>query len=253
MGGMMKTLSILLGGLLLLISTVGHAAQMTKDCPNCPDMVQIPAGSYQTRGDAPHRVTFAKPFLMSATLITQGQWRSVMGNNPSSFKSCGDACPVENVSWEEAQVFILRLNARTGKHYSLPSETQWEYACVGRSNINYCGSNNVSSIAWYKENSDNSTHPVATKRPNDWGLFDMNGNVWEWLEDCYHESLKGAPSNGSAWEDAMVPEQSTTCPSRVLRGGAWNNSADELEVSKRSADDPHAHSNSVGFRVVRIN
>ncbi|HQT81097.1 MAG: hypothetical protein B7Z60_02995 [Ferrovum sp. 37-45-19] len=250
----MKILTISFNvGMLMLLSLVSNAAEMTKDCSNCPDLVQIPAGSYQSRGDSPHRVTFSKSFLMSATLITQGQWRAVMGHNPSVFTGCGDACPVENISWEEAQVFILRLNAKTGKHYSLPSETQWEYACIGRTSQNYCGSSNVSSIAWFKENSDNTTHAVATKRPNDWGLFDMNGNVWEWLEDCYHESLKGAPNNGSAWEDTMVPEQSQSCPSRVLRGGAWNNTADELEVGRRSADDPHTRSNNIGFRVVRLN
>ncbi|MDE2423124.1 MAG: formylglycine-generating enzyme family protein [Betaproteobacteria bacterium] len=249
----MKLLCLLLSALLWVGALpVAEAATMVKDCPNCPDLVQIPAGSYQSRGDSPHRVTFNKPFFMSATLITQGQWRALMGHNPSTFNSCGDACPVENVSWEEAQVFILRLNVKTGKHYALPSETQWEYACIGRTSQNYCGSSNVTSIAWFQENSDNTTHPVATKRPNEWGLFDMNGNVWEWLEDCYHDSLKGAPNNGKAWEDAMVPEQSKACPSRVLRGGAWNNSAEELMVGRRSADDPHTRSNNIGFRVVRI-
>src|ERR1019366_4078855 len=112
---------------------------------------------------------------------------------------------VEQVSWADAQKYIQKLNAKTGKQYRLPSEAEWEYACRGGSRNEYCGSDNVDSVAWYTANSTSqgnsgrSTHAVATLSANGFGLFDMSGNVWEWVEDSYHASYTGVPSDGSIW------------------------------------------------------
>ena len=116
--------------------TLSEAGKTFKDCPECPDMVEIPAGSFDmgsNSGEADekpvHRVTIAKPFAIGKTEVTQAQWLAVMGNNPSNFTGCGDTCPVEQVSWNDVQTFIRKLNAKTGKQYRLPTEAEWEYAC----------------------------------------------------------------------------------------------------------------------------
>lgn len=145
-----------------------------RDCTDCPEMVVIPAGS---TGPA---------FAMGKTEVTQGQWRAIMGNNPSRFGNCGADCPVEKVSWNDAKDFISRLNSKTGKQYRLPSEAEWEVACRAGRQQEYCGSDSVDSVAWHGENSGDTTHPVGRKQPNAYGLYDMSGNVWEWVGDCYN-------------------------------------------------------------------
>lgn len=152
-----------------------------------PEMVRIPAGSFMmgsNQGDADeqptHRVSINYDFEMGKTEVTQSLWKAVMGNNPSKFNACGDNCPVEQVSWDDIQLFIAELNAQTGKTYRLPSEAEWEYACLaGNDNDTYCGGNSLVGVAWFDINSESKTHPVATKRANAWGLYDMSGNVWE--------------------------------------------------------------------------
>ena len=232
---------------------VAAAETIERDCPDCPDLVLIPAGSFQM-GEKPGRhVTIQKSFAMGATLVTQGQWQALMGKNPSEFTACGNACPVENVSWEDAQIFILRLNAKTGKHYRLPTEAEWEYTCRAGSKTVYCGGNVPGAVGWFEGNSDNSTHPVATKKPNAWGLFDMSGNLWQWVGVCYTVSVKLTPPvNGSTWDQQKSYAQFTdTCSSRVIRGGSWHNSEEELTVTRRSAEDPTVRVHSVGLRVAR--
>lgn len=250
----MRSLWSLLGILIMGFSASGVMAEpMVRDCPDCPDLVLVPAGNFQM-GDKPgRRITFDKPFAIGSTLVTQGQWQALMGKNPSEFTACGNACPVENVSWDDAQIFILRLNAKTGKHYRLPTEAEWEYACRAGAKTTYCGGNVPEAVAWYEGNSDNSTHPVATKKPNAWGLFDMSGNLWQWVEDCYSESVKVTPPvNGSTWDHQKTYSQFTdTCFSRVIRGGSWHNSEQELTVTRRSAEDPTVRVHSVGLRLVR--
>ncbi|MBI4808881.1 MAG: formylglycine-generating enzyme family protein [Nitrosomonadales bacterium] len=189
------------------------------------------------------QVKIAKPFAMCTTEVTQGQWRAIMGSNPSEFYKCGSDCPVENVSWNEAKEFIKRLNARTGKLYRLPSEQEWAYACQAGMKSEYCGSENIDSSAWYQGNANSTTHPVSTKRSNAWGIYDMSGNVWEWVEDCWHEDFKGAPTNGSAWIGDG--------DNRVVRGGSWYSDAQSTQGARRFGFSQNGRSNNIGFRLVK--
>ena len=141
----------------------------------------------------------AKNYEMGKYEVTQGQWKAVMGKNPSKFKKCGDNCPVENVSWNDVQKFIKKLNGLTGKQYRLPNKTEWEYACYGGSQTEYCGSNIIDSVAWYDSNSGNKTHPAGQKQANGYGLYDMSGNVMEWMQDCYDSSCDGRELRGGSW------------------------------------------------------
>ena len=200
------------------------AGKTFKDCGDCPEMVVIPSGSFEMGSNdgyaeekPVHRVTISRSFALGKYEVTQGEWHALMGSNPSAFLSCGDNCPVERVSWEDAQEFIRRLNAKTGEHYRLPSEAEWEYACRAGGRHQYCGSDTIDSVAWYLRNSGSTTHRAGTKSANGFGLYDMSGNVYEWVQDCYNDSYAGAPSDGSAWE-------SGDCRRRVLRGGSWDHS-----------------------------
>ena len=198
--------------------------QTIKDCADCPEMVVLPAGSFEmgsneNADERPvHRVNVPS-FLIGKTEVTQGQWKAVMGSNPSSFSQCGDDCPVERVTWNEAQDFARRLSQKTGKQYRLPSEAEWEYAARAGSSTKWSFGDSeyqLGDYAWFSANSQNKTQRVAQKRPNAFGLHDMHGNVWEWVQDCWHDNYIGAPTDGSAW--------TTACSStyRVLRGGSWN-------------------------------
>ena len=145
------------------------------------------------------RVRISRGFFLGKYEVTQGQWEAVMGSNPSRFDGCGPDCPVENVSWDDVQEFIRRLNAREGgNRYRLPTEAEWEYAARAGTNGDHYG--NLAAIAWHEDNSGNRTHPVGRKAPNEWGLYDMLGNVWEWVEDWYG-GYPGGRSYGSqgAW------------------------------------------------------
>ena len=167
-----------------------------------------------------------------------------MGSNPSFFKGCED-CPVDSVSWNDVQKFIKKLNAQTGLHFRLPSEAEWEYACrsAGKDE-KYCGGNDESKLAWYGENSDAQAHAVAQKKANGLGLHDMSGNVWEWTQDCWHNSYEGAPTNGQAWEKAA-------CAQRVLRGGSWIGVAGGLSSTGRFGSSAATANRNFGFRVAQ--
>jgi formylglycine-generating enzyme required for sulfatase activity len=227
------------------------AGSTIQDCPECPEMVVVPQGSFDMgsgtryKNEQPiHRVTIGKPFAMGRTEVTQGQWKAVMGNTPSHFPRCGNNCPVEQVSWDDAQEFIKKLNDKTGKQYRLPSEAEWEYACRAGGNQEYCGSDKIGSVAWYGTFTDGeTTHPVATKQPNAFGLYDMSGNVWEWVEDTYHDNYSGAPDDGSAWleDDAM----------HVLRGGAWNGNPRTEHATVRVMSSAENRIKICGFRIAR--
>ena len=219
-----------------------------KDCVDCPEMVIIPVGTFQmggnSRNEIPiHTVTFAKPFALATTEVTQGQWRFVMGTSPSDHKNCGETCPVEQVSWNDAQEYVRRLSQKTGKAYRLPSESEWEYSCRAGKTLAYCGSDNAGSVAWFDANSAGKTHPVAGKVANAWGLYDMSGNVWEWVEDCYQDSYIDVTTDGSALKLGR-------CDKRVVyRGGYFRNNSNGLRAVIREKEDPKDTSSNRGFRV----
>ncbi len=224
------------------------------DCSACPEMVMVPAGSFKMGSNVGgneipvHTVTFTNPFAIGKTEVTQGEWVAIMGSNPSFFSQRSMNHPVEQVSWEDTKKFIQRLNEKTGKQYRLPSEAEWEYACRAGLEQDYCGSDDIESIAWYKDPdssraSAKSTHQVATKNANALGLYDMSGNVWEWTEDSCYSSYSGAPTDGSPREGKGVR--------RVLRGGSWDVTPLNLRSTNRSCEDPGVRENDVGFRLAR--
>ncbi len=227
--------------------------QIIKDCADCPEMVVIPSGSYEmgstgSVNEQPiHRVNVPS-FLIGKTEVTQGQWKAVMGNNPSRFSQCGDDCPVEQVSWNDAQDFIRKLNQKTGLAYRLPSEPEWEYAARAGSTTEWGHGNDefrLADFAWFSINSGAKSQAGAQKRPNAFGLFDMHGNVWELLEDCWHDNYSGAPTDGSAW--------TTACSSntRVLRGGSWISNPRVLRSAYRGRIAPDNRGNYFGLRLAR--
>ena len=200
--------------------------------------------------ERPHRtVKIQSRFYLQTTPVTQGQWQSVMEDNPSVFKDSGEDCPVENVSWEDAQRFIEKLSSlEKTKACRLPTEAEWEYACrAGTKTHFYTGDTekDLDEAGWYFENSDRRTHPVKEKKPNAWGLYDMHGNVWEWVEDDWHGSYEGAPDDGRAWIDN--PRGS----SRVLRGGSWRYVALDCRSASRNIYGPDLRRDVVGFRLSR--
>ena len=233
--------------------SVGMAAgKIFRDCDDCPEMVVIPPGSFDMGSENEpnekpvHRVTIGYAFAMGKTEVTQGQWKSIMGDNPSKYINCGDNCPIETVSWDDVQMFIQKLNEKTGKQYRLPSEAEWEYACRAGARQEFCGGDNMDSIGWYgglakpAGNSGKAPNPAATKQPNAFGLYDMSGNVWEWTEDSYHENYNGAPTDGSAWQgdDTL----------RVPRGGSWSYLQ---RAAKRGGSEPKFRFGTIGFRLAK--
>ena len=184
-------------------------------------------------------------FYLGKYPVTQELWKEVMGNNPSVFK--GEDRPVETVSWEEAQAFIQKLNQETGKSYRLPSEAEWEFGARGGIHSEgylYSGSDKLKEVGWYDANSGHGTHSVGLKMANELGIFDLSGNVYEWCEDDWHGSYKGAPADGSAWIDHE--ERGSR---RVVRGGSWLDDAQDCRVSYRDSDEPGYRDTDIGFRL----
>jgi len=221
----------------------------------------IPAGSFEMGSpvDEPGRitdetqytVTISDSFYIQTTEVTQGQWEKVMGSNPSNFSTCGHNCPVEYISWDEAQSFISNLNSMGEGTYALPTEAQWEYASRAGSNKAFANGDisnttttdpNLEIIGWYNSNSNSSTRSVAQKQPNAWGLFDMHGNVWELCQDWYGEypatsaTDPTGPSSGSYY---------------IKRGGAWNNQPHDCRSAEREGHSPGFRSNYTGLRLKR--
>jgi len=187
------------------------------------------------------RLVTLSDFYIGKYEVTQAQWEAVMSGNPSNFK--GDDLPVENVSWNEIQEFIGKLNQSTGREYRLPTEAEWEYAARGgRRNraYKYSGSNNVGEVAWFEGNSEKTTHPVGTKKANELGLHDMSGNVWEWVSDWYGDY------DNDQRKDPGGPDQGT---SRVIRGGGWGSYARGVRVSNFYNNNPDNRYNILGFRL----
>ncbi|PQJ81855.1 bifunctional serine/threonine-protein kinase/formylglycine-generating enzyme family protein [Polaribacter glomeratus] len=191
-----------------------------------------------------HAVTLSS-FNIGKYEVTQGQWQAVMGNNPSSFSGC-DQCPVEQVSWNDIQSFLKKLNTATGKRFRLPTEAEWEFAARGGNKsrgYTYSGSNTLSSVGWHSGNSGDKTHAVGQKQRNELGLYDMSGNVWEWCSDWYDENYYSSSSSNN-------PKGPSSSSYRVIRGGSWRNSASGCRVAYRYGNEPDNRYDSDGFRVV---
>ena len=224
------------------------------------EMVLIPAGQFlmgssdsdkDARGaEKPqHQVRITKPFYLGKYEVQQEQWEAVMGNNPSTFK--GAKNPVEQVSWDDCQEFLDKLNAKTaeqGGKFVLPTGAEWEYACRGGSTTRFSfgdAARSLGEYAWYKDNSEQKTHPVGRKKPNAWGLYDMHGNVWEWCHDLYDEKYY----SNSATDDPQGPSSGSR---RVLRGGSWRIPAGICRSAGCDSGVPGYRDTGLGFRVARV-
>ena len=199
-------------------------------------------GHYRDEGPQ-HEVTISKPFLMGITEVSQQQYETVMGKNPSSFK--GPTNPVNTVSWNDATIFCKKLSEKTGRKVRLPTEAEWEYACRAgtRTGFSFGGNDtDLRDYAWYAANSNEKVHPVGQKRSNAWGLHDMHGNVWEWCSDYYADSYVSAKNTD--------PKGPTSGSDRVLRSGSWYDSLEECRSASRDHEGPSNPSFNYGFRVV---
>ncbi len=246
-------------GLLAELTELAAASTMRREAGEAwtnslgMEFVWIPVGNFligspmddadRFTDERQHEVWISEGYWMKRHEVTQGEWVAVMGANPSRFAICGPRCPVEQVSWEETQEFIGRLNSReSGSRYvyRLPTEAEWEYgARAGTTGARYGA---LDAIAWYGNNSGRRTHPVGQKRANAWGLHDMLGNVWEWTGDWY-----GAYPSGSVTD----PDGPKAGSARVARGGGWSNNARRVRSANRNSYSPGDRSYSIGFRLVR--
>ncbi len=188
-------------------------------------------------------VTLTRSIWMQASEVTNGQWKAVMGSTPTGFPGCGDECPVDNVSYDDVQRFMAQLNAATGRRYRLPTEAEWEYAARAGSTGGHAG--DVMRMGWYGDNSGGKPRPARQGIPNAWGLHDMHGNVWEWVEDWYDP---GYYAQGVT-TDPLGPASGTH---RVLRGGSWMDYADNTRSAARDGLAPSARNRSTGFRLVWV-
>ncbi len=216
---------------------------------NFVDIVFVQGGTFQMGGNESdekpiHSVTVGD-FYIGKTEVTQAQWKAVMGDNPSRFT--GGNNPVEQVRWHEAVEFCKKLSQKEGVSYRLPTEAEWEYAARGGNaskGYEYSGSNNVGEVAEYDGNNDKSTKPVGGKEPNELGIYDMSGNIWEWCSDWYDSDYyKNSPS--------INPTGPSSGSDRVFRGGSWRYGATDCRVANRASADPDGFVN-LGFRVVRL-
>jgi len=240
---------LLVISLLVLVQSCSVQPQTLKSDSIGMELVLVQPGTFQMGsddGDADekpvHSVTISKPFYIGKYEVTQKQWCDVMGTNPSKFQ--GDNRPVESVSWDDAQDFIRKLNEKEGTtKYRLPTEAEWEFAARGSTQSNgykFAGSSNVADVAVYGEN---ETKPVGTKRPNELGIYDMSGNVWEWCSDYWKDGY-----GGFAERDPKGP---TSGSYRVVRGGSFIYDDLNCRVANRSLTNPNARSIYYGFRCVR--
>jgi formylglycine-generating enzyme required for sulfatase activity/TPR repeat protein len=227
-----------------------------KDCPECPEMVVVPAGSFRMgdlnddgyKNEKPiHRVTIPRSFAVGKYEITQVEYRNVMGSNPSHFG--GERNPVEHVNWHDVQNFVGKLSAKTNKKYRLLSEGEWEYAArAGTTTKYHCGNDDgcLSNVSWYDGNSGNHSHPVGEKEANAFGLHDMHGNVWEWVNGCWNYNYDGAPTtnNGELGNGVCGTR-------RVVRGGSWVGIPKLVRSAYRGYITADFRGSYFGFRISR--
>lgn len=225
---------------------------------SCPQLVLVPAGTffmgskYGCGDEVPqHEVTLAS-FYMGQYPVTFGEYDKfceVTARKKPKDKWGRGRQPVINVTWHDAVAYCAWLSEQTGQKYTLPSEAHWEYGCRAGSLTDYCFGDDESLLdeyAWYGyERSDKQAHPVGEKKPNAFGLYDMHGNVWEWVQDKYYDSYQGAPKDGSAWQEYDSYY-------RVYRGGSWNSSAQYCRSALRSRYYPADQGDYLGFRVARL-
>ena len=217
------------------------------------EMVEVRGGTFRMGGTSEqgsdaygdekpvHSVTLSS-YYIGKTEVTNALWMAVMRSKPSSFK--GDDRPMSLISWYDCQEFIRKLNALTGQNFRLPTEAEWEFACRGGNNsrgYKYSGSNYIDNVAWHLENSGKKTHPVATKSPNELGIYDMSGSVNEWCSDWKGGYTSGAQTNPKGPYDGS---------DRVIRGGDWFDNAMFCRSSSRSCAGPGIRSDFVGLRLV---
>jgi formylglycine-generating enzyme required for sulfatase activity len=216
-----------------------------------PPMILVEGGSFQMgingglKKESPAHTVTLRSFYIGKYEVTQSLWQSVMGSNPSTYRDC-DQCPVEQVSPEQVDSFLIKLNQATGKHYRLPTEAEWEYVAMGGNKskgYKYSGSNDLGEVAWCKVNADNKTHIVGQKKPNELGIYDMSGNVWELCRDWYDEGFyRKSP--------AADPLNDKKAKYRVLRGGSWRSGENRCYSKARNRNiNDHRKSNG-GFRLV---
>ncbi|MGH1351226.1 MAG: SUMF1/EgtB/PvdO family nonheme iron enzyme [Methyloligellaceae bacterium] len=240
------------------------AGMVFRDMERAPEMVIIPAGEFMM-GSAEgagidterpqHKVTLASNFAVGRYPVTFEEWDFSFENkgvphNPEDQGWGRDRRPVIRVSFDDILYYIAWLSGRTAKNYHLLSEAQWEYACRAGMDTEYHFGDDEAQLgeyAWYRDNSEDTTHPVGLKKPNQFGLYDMHGNVYEWCEDHWHEDYTGGPDDGSAWTE----DNDENTPRRVLRGGSWYDNPQILCARSRSRFDRDSRGFSVGFRVAR--
>lgn len=237
---------------LLVLNTALFAQSLSYDSFFESDFIWVEGGSFVMGADdrsaeeKPAHKVYVDSFYISQFELTQAQWRFVMGYNPSGFQGCDD-CPVEQVSWNDIQRFLDKLNKNTKHTYRLPTEAEWEFAARGGNKgshpFKYAGSNDANEVAWYTDNSEGTTHPVGQKLPNALGLYDMSGNVREWCSDWYGGDYY-------SFSPEINPKGPVSGVYRVLKGGSWDYSANHSRVTIRNRYGPDSRHNRHGFRLV---
>lgn len=253
----MKTLLIYYLFIILFIADYGTAIALDpayKDTVTGMEFVFVKGGCYQMgdifdnwqKDEKPVHEVCIDGFYMGKYEVTQGQWIKIMGSNPSWFRDCGDKCPVENVSWNDVMSFIDKLNRQADGKYRLPTEAEWEYACrSGGKNEKFSGSNIIDNVAWYSENSHHKTNKAGLKYSNGLGIYDMSGNVWEWVEDWYEVSAYRSLARNN-------PINNTAGDFKVFRGGSWNYYPIDIRCATRYSNIPDYHSSDIGFRLIMV-
>jgi len=232
---------------LLFIPLPAAAEDTAGKRPTGLELVRVKGGCFTQGSDSsgfmekPSHEVCLSDYYIGKYEVTQRDWRDVMGSNPSRLQVCGDDCPVDSVSWNDAREFIARLNSITGRAFRLPTEAEWEYACTDRGSAeNWCGGNSADAVAWQRDNSGLKPHPAGRKQPNSLGIHDMSGNVWEWVYDW------SGPYDSSRQID---PKGANSGSTKVRRGGSWQYGSEKATSVWRSSGYPDDRAMDIGFRL----